>query len=398
MNTNAAFRRDTRVIHVREGQDPIAAPLTSPVYRATTFLFESAADLEAWNEGRSRQYLYSRYANPTVVATEDKLAALEGAERALIFSSGMAAVATTIMGLVQAGDEVVCPAALYGGTFHLLQDLLANFGVGSRFVELDALSDPSHVFGARTKLFWFESPVNPVLRCLDVRALAAASRERGVLSVIDNTFASPVNQQPLALGVDLVMHSATKYLGGHSDITAGAVAGPANLVAQIERARRLLGTVLEPQAAHDLGRSLKTLAVRVERHNANAMALAAFLEADPRVSRVLYPGLTSHPDHTLARRQMQGFGGMICIDLGGDFGRACRVYDALRVFKRAASLGGVESLCSLPVLTSQAGYTDEQLARAGVTRGMLRLSVGLEDVADLKDDLDQALSPGSASI
>jgi cystathionine beta-lyase/cystathionine gamma-synthase len=242
-----------------------------------------------------------------------------------------------------------------------------------------------------TRLLWFESPVNPTLRCVDVAAIAAACRARGVVSVFDNTFATPVNQRPLALGVDLVMHSATKYLNGHSDVTAGVLAGPSRLIAPIEKARRLVGGVLDPHAAYALGRGLKTLEVRVQRHNANAMAVAQWLAGDPRVDTVFYPGLESHPDHALARRQMQGFGGMVCLDLGGSYDRATRFFDRLRVFARAASLGGVESLCSLPVLTSQWGHSPEELAGAGVTAGMARLSVGLEDPGDLIADLDQAL-------
>jgi cystathionine beta-lyase/cystathionine gamma-synthase len=215
-----------------------------------------------------------------------------------------------------------------------------------------------------------------------------------VLSIIDNTFASPVNQQPLAMGVDLVMHSVTKYLNGHSDVTAGAIAGPAALVQKIEKARRMLGGIADAQAAYAIGRGLKTLAVRVERHNANAMAVASWLEtlAGERVDAVYYPGLASHPDHALARKQMRGYGGMLCVDVGGGQARVERFFDRLKVFRRAASLGGVESLCSLPVLTSQWGHTDAQLAAAGITRSMARLSVGLEDPQDLIDDLDQALA------
>jgi cystathionine beta-lyase/cystathionine gamma-synthase len=216
-------------------------------------------------------------------------------------------------------------------------------------------------------------------------------RARGVLSVLDNTFASPINQRPLGLGVDLCMHSATKYLNGHSDVTGGAVIGARELIARLHAARKLVGTVLDPHAAYALGRGLKTLAVRVERQNASAMAVARFLAGDKRVTQVFYPGLESHPDHATARAQMSGFGGVVCIDLAGGFHHACRFFDRLQVFRRAASFGGVESLCSLPVLTSQWSYTDEQLARAGVTKGMARLSVGLEDVDDLIADLDQAL-------
>jgi cystathionine beta-lyase/cystathionine gamma-synthase len=381
----------TKVIHAGEGDTAGAGALTTPVYQTTTFRFDSAAEVQAYAEGRSTKFLYSRYGNPTVAAVEAKLAATEGAERALAFSSGMAATSTLIMTLVEAGGEVLCPAGIYGGTLHLLQDLLPRFGVRVRFLDREQVRDPDSAFGRDTRLFWFESPINPTLHCVDIRRVSAACRERGVLSVVDNTFATPINQQPLALGVDLVMHSATKYLNGHTDVTAGAVMGPSALVERIERTRRLLGTVLDPAPAYALGRGLKTLPIRMARHNASALAVAEFLARDPRVLQVLYPGLASHPDHEVARDQMSGFGGMVCVDLHGGFDAACRFFDRLEVFQRAASLGGVESLCSLPVLTSQFGYSDQQLARAGVTRGMARLSVGLEDPADLVADLDRAL-------
>jgi cystathionine beta-lyase/cystathionine gamma-synthase len=381
----------TELIHAGESDRGVAVPLTTPIYETTTFVFESAQEVVAYNEGRSAKYLYSRYTNPTVVTVERKLAALDRAESALAFSSGQGATTTILMAHLKAGDEVVCSAAIYGGTLHLLQDVLTRFGVRPRFVSLEELADPDGLFTDSTRLVWFESPINPTLRCIDIRRLAGACRARGVLSVIDNTFASPINQQPLALGVDLAMQSATKYLNGHSDVTGGVVTGSAALVAPIERARRMIGAVLDPQPAYALGRGLKTLPLRVARHNTNAQAVAEFLEQDRRVGRVYYPGLASHPDHATAKRQMAGFGGMVCFDLDGRYDRAERLYDRLRVIKRAASLGGVESLISLPVLTSQWGHTDEQLCAAGVTRGMLRLSVGLEDAADLIADLDQAL-------
>jgi cystathionine beta-lyase/cystathionine gamma-synthase len=370
----------------------VARPLVTPIYETTTFVFENAQEVVAYNEGRSRKYLYSRYANPTVVSLERRLAALDGAEAAIVFSSGMGATGTILAGLLKAGDEVVCGAAVYGGTLHLLDDLLAKFGILTRFVSLEELAHPEGLFRDATRLVWFESPTNPTLRCVDIARLAAAARAHGVLSVIDNTFASPVNQQPLALGVDLVMQSATKYLNGHSDVTAGVVAGRRDLLRPVEQARRLLGTVLDPVPANALARGLKTLHVRIARQNATARAVADFLERDGRVSQVSYPGLRSHPDHAIAARQMTGFGGMVCFDLDGQFERAERVYDRLRLITRAASLGGVESLMSMPVLTSQWGHSDEQLREAGVTKGMLRLSVGLEEPQDLIADLDQALA------
>jgi cystathionine beta-lyase/cystathionine gamma-synthase len=381
----------TELIHAGAVDRGASVPLTTPIYETTTFVFDTAQEVVAYNEGRSPKHLYSRYTNPTVISAEAKLAALDRAEAALLFSSGQGATTTILMAHAQAGDEIVCSAAIYGGTLHLLQDVLARFGVTPRFVSLEELAAPARVLSDKTRMVWFESPINPTLRCVDVKAIADACRARGVLSVIDNTFASPINQQPLSLGVDLAMQSATKYLNGHSDVTGGVVSGPARLVQPIEKARRMVGTVMDPHPAYALARGLKTLPLRIARHNASALAVAEFLAQDRRVSQVYYPGLPSHPDHGIAKRQMLGFGGMVCFDLEGRFDRAERCYDRLGVIKRAASLGGVESLVSMPVLTSQWGHTDDQLRQAGVTRGMLRLSVGLEDTEDLIADLDQAL-------
>ena len=382
----------TELIHAGERDQSRPTPLTTPIYETTTFVFENAQEVVAYNEGRSTKHLYSRYTNPTVVAAEQKLAALDRAEAALVFSSGQGATTTIMLAHLKAGDEVVCGAAIYGGTLHLLEDVMARFGVAPRFVSLDELARPESVISDKTRMLWFESPINPTLRCVDVARIAQACRARGVLSVIDNTFASPINQQPLALGVDLAMQSVTKYLNGHSDVTGGMVSGSKALVAPIEKVRRQVGTVMDPHPAYLLGRGLKTMPLRVAQHNANAMAVATFLAGDTRVSRVYYPGLPSHPDHEIARRQMTGFGGMVTFDLGGTFDRAERVYDRLQIVQRATSLGGIESLISMPVITSQWGHSDAQLEAAGVTKGMLRLSVGLEDVADLIADLDQALS------
>jgi cystathionine beta-lyase/cystathionine gamma-synthase len=389
------MRAATEIIHASQGVNRDADPLTTPIYETTTFLFDSAEEVKAFNEGRSRRFLYSRYGNPTVVAVEKTIAALEGAETAMLLSSGMAATATALLALLSSGDEIVCSAAIYGGTLHLLADLFPHYGITPRFVTIDELRRPERVLGERTKVCWFESPINPTLRCVDIASIAAACRARGVVSIVDNTFASPMNQLPIAMGVDMVMHSVTKYLNGHSDVTAGALAGPARLMTAVDKARKMLGTILDPHAAYAIGRGMKTLAVRVERHNANAMTVARWLESQKgqRISEVYYPGLESHPDHALAKKQMKGFGGMVCVDLGGGQPRAERFFDTLKVFKRAASLGGVESLCSLPVLTSQWGHTDAQLAEAGVTRSMARLSVGLEDPEDLIEDLNQALNP-----
>jgi cystathionine beta-lyase/cystathionine gamma-synthase len=386
------MKTTTELIHAGAPDPEWVGPLTPPIYETTTFVFANAAEVVAYNEGRSSKYLYSRYGNPTLSSVERQVAALDRAEAALVFSSGMGAITTILMAHARAGDEVVCSAAIYGGTLHLLNDVLVKFGVRPRFVSLAELAEPERLIGEATRVVWFESPINPTLRCVDIRRIASACRARGVLSIIDNTFASPINQQPLSLGVDLSMQSATKYLNGHSDVTGGVVSGRAALVAPIERARRLLGTLMDPYPAYALGRGLKTLPLRIAQHNANALIVARALAEDRRVSDVYYPGLPSHPDHDIARTQMTGFGGMVCFDLGGDYNRAARLYDRLKVIKRAASLGGIESLVSLPVLTSQWGHTEEQLRAAGVTKGMLRLSVGLEDAGDIIADLEQALA------
>ena len=380
----------TTLIHRGERQP--GGALTTPIYETTTFVFENAEAVEHYNTGKSSVFLYSRYENPTIVATEEKLAAADGAESALAFSSGMAATTHALLTFLKAGDEVVCSAAIYGGTLHLLADFLPKFGVTTRFVSLEQLRRPADVIGDRTRIVWFESPINPTLRCVDIQSVATACRARQVMSVIDNTFASPINQRPLALGIDLSMQSATKYLNGHSDVTGGVLSGRRELIYAVGMARRKLGGVMDPQAAYALGRGLKTLPLRIARHNANAAVVAAAMEGHSAVEQVYYPGLPSHPDHEIAKKQMTGFGGMVCIDLKGGQAAAYSAFDRLQVIKRAASLGGAESLCSLPILTSQWGHSDEQLAAAGVTRGMMRLSIGLEDPEDLIADLKQALS------
>jgi cystathionine beta-lyase/cystathionine gamma-synthase len=369
--------------------------LTLPIYETTTYVFDSAEQVREYNEGKGGKYLYSRYENPTIRAVERTLALLEGADAAVVLSSGQAATTTALLALVSAGDEVVCSAAIYGGTLHLLTEVFQRLGVQVRFATLEQFAAPEQLLSERTRVVWFESPINPTLRCIDIARVSAACRARGVVSVLDSTFASPINQQPLALGVDLVMHSATKYLNGHTDVTAGALIGPAAIIDKIEKVRRRVGTIMDPQPAYALARGLKTLAVRVQRQNASAMAVAEWLSRRGGIDKVYYPGLPQHPDHAIAAKQMTGFGGMVCVDLGGGYERAASFFDRLQVFQRAASLGGVESLCSLPVLTSQWGHTDDELRQAGVTRSMARLSIGLEDAEDLIADLDQAIGEAS---
>lgn len=387
------MKQATKLIHAGEGVDTGATPsLTTPIYETSTFVFDSVADVEKYQQGKLNGYLYSRYENPTVVAVEQKLAAVDGAETSLLFSSGMAAISTAFITLLQAGDEIICCSAIYGGTFHIIEDLLPKMGITHRFVSIDDLKDPATVIGPKTKIVWFESPINPTLRCIDIRTVAEACRKAGVLSGIDNTFASSVNQPVLSMGIDLSFQSCTKYLNGHSDVTGGVLSGSQAVMAPMAKMRRLLGGIMDPLPAFALGRGMKTMPIRVAQHNANALAVARHLEHHPAIEKVYHPGLESHPDHAIAKAQMTGFGGMVTIDVKGGKEGAYRVFDKLKVIKRAASLGGVESICSLPILTSQYGLTDEELVKAGVSKGMIRISIGLEDASDLISDLDQALS------
>jgi len=386
------MKQATKLIHAGEGVDAGATPsLTTPIYETSTFVFDSVADVEKYQQGTLNGYLYSRYENPTVVAVEQKLAAVDGAETSLLFSSGMAAISTALMTLLKSGDEILCCSAIYGGTFHIIDDLLPRLGISHRFISIEELTDVGSAIGPKTKVVWFESPINPTLRCVDIRAITAACKKAGVLAAMDNTFASPINQPVLSMGIDLSMQSCTKYLNGHSDVTGGVLSGSSALMAPMAKMRRLLGGIMDPQPAFALARGMKTMPLRVAQHNANAMTVAQFLEGHRAIERVYYPGLASHPDRAIAAKQMSGFGGMVTIDIKGGKEAAFRAFDKLKIVKRAASLGGVESICSVPILTSQYGLTDEELVKAGVSKGMIRISIGLEDTADLIDDLDQAL-------
>jgi cystathionine beta-lyase/cystathionine gamma-synthase len=382
--------RGTTAVH--GGHDPARGPLAAPVVQSSTFAFASSAEMRRYLEGDDELFLYTRYANPTVRDLEEALAALEGAEEALALSSGMAAMTTALVSLCGAGDEVLASGSLYGGTVRLLTGLLPRFGVSARFLgsgEIERLPD---VAGERSRVLVLESPTNPALEVLDLAAACARARERGLAVVVDNTFATPFLQRPLVLGADLVVHSLTKALAGHSDVIGGALAGSRDRVLAARATMQVLGGCLDPHAAFLVRRGLKTLHLRVERQSANALALARRLEGHPRVRRVLYPGLPSHPGHEVARRQMAAFGGMVTLVLEGGLASAERFYDRLRLVARAASLGGVESLASLPVHTSHYGLSDERLREAGIDPGMVRLSVGVEDVSDLVSDVEQALS------
>jgi cystathionine beta-lyase/cystathionine gamma-synthase len=389
LDVNEKNGLSTRCVHTGELADPQGSPHT-PLYSTTTFAFDSTADLLDVVEGRKPGNLYTRYGlNPTITSLEAKLAAMEGAEAALAFGSGMAAEAALF--LTHGREGIVCIGDAYGGTLELLEKQLPLLGVPTHFVLADERQRLKSLLALKCGLVFFETPTNPALEVIDIRRVAEFAHAQGALVAVDNTFASPVNQQPLALGADFVVHSATKYLGGHSDITAGALMGAKNLLGPVWAWRKNLGQMIAPEVAALLARSLRTLVVRVERQNATALTIAQAMLAHPRVARVLYPGLPEFPGHEVAKRQMRGFGGIVTIDVRGSGADAMQIVDRLELFKIAPSLGGVESLVTQPVTTTHHGLTPDERARRSITDTMIRLSIGLEDTEDLIEDLRQAL-------
>lgn len=379
----------TRCVHAGEMKDVHGSPHT-PIYTTTTFKFDSTADLLDVVEGRKPGSLYTRYGlNPSVFSLEEKLAALEGAQAAWAFSSGMAAEAALFLAYGRKG--IVCIGDAYGGTMEFLSSQLPQINIPTRFLLGSELDGLKACLEAGASLVFFETPTNPTLEVPDIREISDMAHEYGALIAVDNTFASPVNQNPLALGADFVIHSATKYLGGHSDITAGALMGSKEMLAPVWNWRKNLGTMIAPETASLLARSLRTLVVRVERQNATAQIVAEAMACHPKVARVFYPGLPGFSGHAVAKSQMKGFGGMLTIEVKGAYEDAVRTVDKFRLFAIAPSLGGVESLATMPVTTTHHGLSLQERARRGISDTMVRLSVGLEDAADLVADLEQAL-------
>lgn len=380
----------TRAIHGHSFEDAQGSP-HPPIYNTTTFAFASTADVLDVVDGRRTGNLYTRYGlNPSIRALEQTLASLEGAEMAWSFCSGMAA--ETALFLTHGRQGIVCIGDAYGGTLELLTSQLPLLGIQTHLILGSELGRLDELLAAGSRLVFFETPTNPTLELLDIRAIAASAHAHGALVAVDNTFASPVNQRPLEFGADFVMHSATKYLGGHSDLTAGALMGAKDLLLPVWAWRKNLGSMMAPETAALLARSLRTLVVRVRRQNDTAQAVADAMVRHPKVARVLYPGLPSFPGHALAKRQMHGFGGVLTIEVAGGRDDATRVADRLRLFALAPSLGGAESLVTQPCTTTHHGLTPDERARRGISDAMLRLSIGLEDADDLIADLAQALA------
>jgi cystathionine beta-lyase/cystathionine gamma-synthase len=380
MTDPASGRFETKAIHVGQEPDPATGAVVAPIHQASTFYLPDPS--------QQGEYLYSRITNPTVVALERAVAALEEAPHALAFASGMAAM-TAAMGLVRSGEQIVVTGDVYGGTFELLRQHLNRYDVAHDFVDMGDPEAVEAAFRPNTRLLWAETPTNPLLKLLDIAQLAEIAHRHGAWMGVDSTFASPYFQNPLTLGADLVMHSATKYLGGHSDLIAGVLAMTEELHEPIFETRRVTGGVLGPFDAWLVQRGIKTLAVRMEAHQRNALVAARFLEGHPKVARVLYPGLESHPQHALARRQMRGFGGMIAFEVRGGHAAAVKFVQNLRLIISAVSLGGVESLVEIPYDMTHEMLQDTTMS---ISPAALRLSVGLEHPDDLVADLAQALA------
>jgi cystathionine beta-lyase/cystathionine gamma-synthase len=383
----------TLAVHGGEHPEQPFGAVVSPVFHSSTYRFQTFDEMRRYARGElADAYFYSRYANPTVSEVERKIAGLEGAESAVVTSSGSAATFCALVALCEAGDEVIACDSIYGGTVRILTELLSRFQINSRFISINDIARLPELRSARTRVFWFESPSNPINRLIDLEATAQAARDARVFSIIDSTFATPILQRPLLSGIDAVMHSATKYFGGHSDLTAGVIVGAEEYIGRVRHIALNTGATLDPAAAYLLGRGLKTLDMRVRASSENALKLARALSRNKRVARVYYPGLEESPDYKIARRQMDGYGGgVVAIDLAGGEAEAERFFDALRLVKCAPSLGGVETLVSYPLYSSHYGFTSEQLRAAGVSAATIRFAIGIEAADDIIADIEQAL-------
>ena len=381
----------TRSVHESENPDKETGSIITPIYESTTFKFTDATLIPPAMAGE-RGYVYSRRENPTVVRLEEKIASLENGEAAAAFGSGMAAISTSILAFLKKGDHIVGIRDLYGGTYNLLHEQLPNLGLETTLVETTDLAALEKAVQKNTRIVYIESPTNPTIKLVDIVIAANIAHRAGALLFIDSTFASPINQNPLTMGADLVLHSATKFINGHDDLVAGLAVGAKDRVRKIKVLRRDLGGVLDPVAAWLVLRGTKTMALRVSAQNSNALALAKFLSGHSKVSKVNYPGLESHPQRALALKQMRGFGGMLSFEVRGTKGDAVKLTESLKVASLAASLGGVETLVSQPHNMTHTQLSAEERTRAGMPDTLIRVSVGIEDAEDLVADFTQALA------
>jgi cystathionine beta-lyase/cystathionine gamma-synthase len=385
------FGTSTLAIH-GDLKDKQFRSVVFPIYQTSTFAVEKTDDYQKFIDEVDDFYIYSRYGNPTVKEVEKRLALIENADDSILFSSGMAAITTTILSHVQSGDEIISLSSIYGVTYRFFRDYLPKFGVKVKFFQIEKVDEIEKLISPKTKLIYFETPVNPTTRIVDIEKIVKFAKREDLTTIIDNTFATPINQNPLDFGVDIVIHSATKYISGHSDLILGCVMSSRERIERIRKFKNVFGGNPDPHQAFLLGRSLKTLELRVKRQNENALKLAEFLSSHRKIRKVLYPGLKNHPEHELAKKQMSGFGGMLSFEIDGDLGRTKKFCDSLKVVLNATSLGSVETLVSIPVLTSHVGMKKDELERAGISESMVRVSVGIENIEDIVWDFEQALN------
>jgi cystathionine gamma-synthase len=381
----------TRSVHAGERGHQPADSITIPIFQTSTYWFKDSAELQAYQEGRLARDEYGRYGNPTWRAVERKLADLEGAEDAVLFASGMCALTTTMLALLNRGDHLIITSDCYRRTRQFCAEYLTKMDIRTTVLQPGNLVELRDGICDNTRIFFTELPTNPYLRVIDLPEAVRISHDRGVIVIVDSTLATPINHRPLEYDADLVLHSATKYLGGHNDLLAGAVAGPGTIIQALRKAVGVLGGVTTSHNAYLLLRGMKTLSLRMARHSDNAMRVAKMLEIHPRVRRVFYPGLASHPDHEAASRLMKGFGGLVSFEVDGDFEATVRFVDRCRIPYLAPSLGGVESLIEMPVLMSYWDTPKPERERFGITDSLVRLACGIEDPDDLIADLNQAL-------
>ena len=382
----------TQSVHAGEERQKAEGSISTPIYNASTFTFESTDTLLRFVEGEIDRQEYGRYGNPNEKSVEQKLAALDAAESAILYSSGMAAIVGLLMSKLSSGDEVIFFDQCYHRSREFCVKHLSRFGVKTHQVKTGDFEAMEAAINPNTRMLISESPTNPHLTSIDIEQFVALGKAHEVETLIDATLATPFNIRPIDLGVDYVLHSATKYLGGHNDLLAGVICGSAEKLEPVRKLRGILGSVNAPQNLYLLERGLKTFALRMQRHNENGMAIARFLESHPRIERVYYPGLESHPSHAIAKSQMKGFGGLITFLVrGADWRQTSRIIDAVKIPRIAPSLGGVESLIEQPLVMSYFNYSPEDRQRFGIDDNMIRLSCGIEDTADLIADLAQAL-------
>jgi len=381
----------TSSVHAGELRQQEANAITTPIYQTSTFWFRNSKEVTDYQEGKSTREEYGRYGNPTWRSVERKISALEGGEETILFASGMCAATTTFMALLPRGSHLIVTSDCYRRTRQFINQFLSRMDVETTVIEPSNLNAFAAAIRPNTELFFTESPTNPYLRVVDVPAFTELAHSKGVKVIIDSTFATPVNHRALGDGADLVLHSATKYLGGHNDLLAGTVTGPKELIEPVRSALGVLGGIIDAHAAWLLLRGIKTLDIRMERHNANGLALATYLEAHPKIRKVWYPGLPSHPDHAIAKRIMKGAGGVVTFEIETELEGAMRFIDATTIPYQAPSLGGVESLIELPVTMSFWDVPKEKRLELGITDSLVRYACGIENSDDIIADIEQAL-------